>query len=72
MFGYVSYAVAGFRTHPLLFSDIVAVAGRESAGAVFGGTGIAVSTHGQVAEALPFAEWLASVPAQLLAGRSGG
>ena len=70
-YGYVSYAVAGFRPHALRFADIPLP---EARGSALGGTGIAVSAFSaHRAEAIDYAYWVASgaVQAELYA-RSGG
>jgi multiple sugar transport system substrate-binding protein len=73
-YGYVNYALAGFRPRRLAFADIPVEAGREPAGSTIGGTGLAVSarsTHPR--EALAFAFWVSSGPVQagLYAGSGG-
>lgn len=74
IYGYINYAMEGFRPHRLAFSDLVPVHGGRPQGSVLGGTGIAVSAfsaHGEEAER--FALWLASGPVQRdLVARHGG
>ncbi len=64
-YGYVSYAVDGFRPHLLQFADI-AVAGEQGpVGSALGGTGIAVSAFGQDIEAATdYALWVAGAGVQ--------
>jgi multiple sugar transport system substrate-binding protein len=60
-YGYVSYAVDGFRPHRLAFADMPAEGARPPAGSALGGTGIAVSARTKSPEAaLDFAYWIAS------------
>lgn len=61
-YGYVSYAVPGFRPHPLTFADIPLPG---AIGSSLGGTGIAVSAfspHQQAA--IDYAYWVASAEVQ--------
>ena len=61
-YGYVSYAVPGFRPHPLTFADIPLPG---AIGSALGGTGIAVSAfspHQQAA--IDYAYWVASAEVQ--------
>lgn len=60
-YGYVSYALAGFRPHRLAFADMP-VAGRNGpVGSALGGTGIAVSAFSKAPQAaIDFAYWVAS------------
>jgi len=70
-YGYVSYAVPGFRSHQLRFADIpLAGAG----GSALGGTGIAVSAFSQHRDAaIDYAYWVASADVQRgLYALSGG
>ena len=65
IYGYVSYALDGFRERRLAFADIPAAGTSGPVGSAIGGTGIAVSAltaHPQ--EAIDFAYWLASAPTQ--------
>jgi len=60
IYGYVSYAMAGFRPHRLAFGDIAA-AGNGPVGSALGGTGIAVSAFSEAKDAaIDFAYWVAS------------
>jgi len=61
IYGYVSYAISGFRAHRLAFTDIPAVGSNGPIGSALGGTGIAVSAFSQAKEAaIDFAYWVAS------------
>jgi multiple sugar transport system substrate-binding protein len=61
-YGYVSYAVPGFRPHPLTFANIPLPGARGSA---LGGTGIAVSAFSQHRQAaIDYAYWVASAEVQ--------
>lgn len=61
IYGYVSYALAGFRERRLAFADIPAAGTLGPVGAALGGTGIAVSARTQYPEeAIDFACWVAS------------
>ena len=61
-YGYVSYAVPGFRPHQLTFADIPLPA---AAGSALGGTGIAVSAFSQHRQAaIDYAYWVASAEVQ--------
>ncbi|RUV63010.1 extracellular solute-binding protein [Mesorhizobium sp. M5C.F.Ca.IN.020.29.1.1] len=61
IYGYVSYAIAGFRTNRLAFADIPAVGDAGPAGSALGGTGIAVSAFSKAKQAATdFAYWIAS------------
>ena len=65
IFGYVNYAWQGFRTARLRFADIPLIDGRGPAGAVLGGTGLAISARTVHArEALEFALWCAEPATQ--------
>ncbi|MBN9317493.1 MAG: extracellular solute-binding protein [Devosia sp.] len=70
-YGYVSYAVAGFRPHQLTFANIPLPGAKGSA---LGGTGIAVSAFSQHREAaIDYAYWVASAEVQKsLYALSGG
>lgn len=60
-YGYVSYALDGFRPHRLAFADMPVEPGRPPAGSALGGTGIAVSARSKAPDAaLDFAYWIAS------------
>mgnify|MGYP001089631821 CR=1 FL=1 len=70
-YGYVSYAMPGFRPHQLTFADIPLPGARGSA---LGGTGIAVSAFSEnKAAAIDYAYWVASSEVQrgLYAGSGG-
>lgn len=61
VYGYVSYARAGFRTHRLAFTDIPCLRSSGPLGSVLGGTGLAVSARSAQREAaLTFACWVTS------------
>ncbi|WP_189341905.1 MULTISPECIES: extracellular solute-binding protein [unclassified Mesorhizobium] len=61
IYGYVSYAAAGFRPHRLGFADMPVVGGNDPVGSALGGTGIAVSAFSAAREAaIDFAYWIAS------------
>lgn len=65
IYGYVSYAAAGFRPSRVAFADIPAIGVAGPAGSTLGGTGIAVSAYGEdPAAAADFARWVASGPVQ--------
>ena len=65
IYGYVSYAMEGFRSARICFADIPACGRNGPAGSALGGTGIAVSAHSSHhREALDFAYWVASGPVQ--------
>ncbi|HEU4960573.1 MAG TPA: extracellular solute-binding protein [Sphingomonas sp.] len=73
IYGYVSYAVDGFRPVRLAFADIPAL-DSGPAGATLGGTGIAVSAYGaDPVAAAAFARWVASgaVQRDLFASNGG-
>lgn len=74
IYGYVSYAVAGFRTHRLAFADIPVAGSNGPIGSALGGTGIAVSAFSKAKEsAIDFAYWIASGDIQRgLYAASGG
>ena len=68
IYGYVSYALAGFRENRIAFADMPVAGGAGPVGSALGGTGIAVSAfsaHRKVA--VDFAYWIAAGPQQ--AGR---
>jgi multiple sugar transport system substrate-binding protein len=74
IYGYVSYALAGFRAQRLSFADIPALGSHGPIGSALGGTGIAVSaftSHGQAAA--DFAWFVASgeIQASLYAASGG-
>ncbi|MDX8533519.1 extracellular solute-binding protein [Mesorhizobium sp. VK25A] len=61
IYGYVPYAVAGFRPHRLAFADMPVAGGTGPVGSALGGTGIAVSAFSAAREAaIDFAYWIAS------------
>jgi multiple sugar transport system substrate-binding protein len=61
IYGYVSYAIAGFRANRLAFADIPVVGSGGPVGSALGGTGIAVSAFSKAKEAaIDFAYWVAS------------
>lgn len=61
IYGYVPYAVAGFRPHRLGFADMPVAGGDSPIGSALGGTGIAVSAFSTEREAaIDFAYWIAS------------
>lgn len=74
IYGYVPYALDGFRPERLRFADIPSVDGRGPVGAALGGTGIAVSARtAHPTEAMDFAYWIASGDVQRgLFAESGG
>ncbi|CDX50170.1 conserved hypothetical protein [Mesorhizobium plurifarium] len=60
IYGYVPYAVAGFRPHRLAFADMPVAGGNGPLGSALGGTGIAVSAFSAAREAaIDFAYWIA-------------
>jgi multiple sugar transport system substrate-binding protein len=64
-YGYVSYALEGFRPNRLAFANIPAAGSNGPVGGTLGGTGIAVSARTQYPqEALDFAYWIASAEVQ--------
>ncbi|MBN9444684.1 extracellular solute-binding protein [Bosea sp. (in: a-proteobacteria)] len=61
VYGYVSYAHAGFRQNRLAFADIPCLGSSGPLGSVLGGTGLAVSARSAQHEAaLKFAYWVTS------------
>jgi multiple sugar transport system substrate-binding protein len=65
LYGYVSYAHAGFRPARVIFADIPTAGARGPIGSTLGGTGIAVSAFSMQAEAAAdFAFFAASGPVQ--------
>lgn len=61
IYGYVSYALDGFRANRLSFADIPAAGENGPIGSALGGTGIAVSAFSKARqEAIDFAYWVAS------------
>lgn len=64
-YGYVSYALEGFRPHRLNFADIPVAGNNGPVGSAVGGTGIAVSALRENAElAADYAFWVASADVQ--------
>jgi multiple sugar transport system substrate-binding protein len=74
IYGYVSYATAGFRKRLIKFADIPAAGNRGPVGSALGGTGIAVSAFSvHREEAVDFAYWVAGAEIQRsLYATSGG
>ncbi len=65
IYGYVNYAIDGFRPHRLAFADIAPAGTNGPVGSALGGTGIAVSARSKArAAAIDFAYWIASGPVQ--------
>ncbi len=65
IYGYVSYAIDGFRPHRLGFADIPAAGAAGPVGSALGGTGIAVSAFSRARDAaIDFAYWIASAEVQ--------
>jgi multiple sugar transport system substrate-binding protein len=61
IYGYVSYAISGFRAHRLAFADIPVIGSSGPIGSALGGTGIAVSAFSNARDAaIDFAYWVAS------------
>ncbi|MER9139064.1 extracellular solute-binding protein [Mesorhizobium sp. M0830] len=61
IYGYVSYAMSGFRANRLAFADIPVVGSSGPIGSALGGTGIAVSAFAEAKDAaIAFAYWVAS------------
>jgi multiple sugar transport system substrate-binding protein len=73
-YGYVNYAVAGFRPRQLRFADIPSAGTDGPSGSAIGGTGIAVSAYCKHArEAIEHAYWLAGAEVQrTIYAASGG
>lgn len=74
IYGYVSYAMDGFRPHRLAFADMPVAGTAGPIGSALGGTGIAVSAFSaDKAAAIDFAYWIASGDVQRgLYAASGG
>ena len=73
MYGYVNYAIEGFRKHVLTFADIPEAGIIGSAGSALGGTGIAVSAFSAAREAaIDFAYWIAGADIQKTVYASSG
>ncbi|KQT11579.1 extracellular solute-binding protein [Ramlibacter sp. Leaf400] len=65
IYGYVSYAMDGFRPARIAFADMPTLNGRGPVGSALGGTGIAVSARSKhPQQALDFALWVAGPEAQ--------
>ncbi len=65
IYGYVNYAIAGFRPARIAFADIPAAGTLGPVGTVLGGTGIAVSRYGAAPQAaMDFAFWVAGAEVQ--------
>lgn len=65
IYGYVSYAMEGFRPRQLAFADIPAAGTTGPVGSALGGTGIAVSAFSGAKEAaIDFAYWVAGADVQ--------
>ncbi len=65
LYGYVSYAMAGFRPRRLAFADIPVAGAAGPVGSALGGTGIAVSSFSKAKDAaIDFAYWVASADVQ--------
>lgn len=65
IYGYVNYAIEGFRPNRIRFADIAVAGGQGPVGSALGGTGIAVSAFSARREsAIDFAYWVASGPVQ--------
>lgn len=64
-YGYVNYAMDGFRPHRLQFADITDAGGLGPVGSTLGGTGIAVSAFGhEIEAATDYAYWVAGADVQ--------
>ncbi|KQS61512.1 ABC transporter substrate-binding protein [Rhizobium sp. Leaf371] len=73
IYGYVSYAMKGFREKPIHFHDIPSAGHEGPVGSALGGTGIAVSAFSaSPREALDFAYWIASGDVQKTAYAASG
>jgi multiple sugar transport system substrate-binding protein len=65
IYGYVNYAIAGFRHHAIAFADIPAAGELGPVGSALGGTGIAVSAFSKLRDAaIDFAYWVAGADTQ--------
>ena len=74
IYGYVSYALDGFRPARIAFHDLPSCGSAGPAGSALGGTGLAVSAaSAHRAEAAAFAQWVASgtIQADLYAPAGG-
>jgi multiple sugar transport system substrate-binding protein len=64
-YGYVNYAIEGFRPHRLAFGNVPAAGSLGPAGTVLGGTGITVSAFSSNRDAaLDYAYWVAGAEVQ--------
>jgi multiple sugar transport system substrate-binding protein len=74
IYGYVNYAIAGFRPNRLAFADIPVAGTSGPVGSALGGTGIAVSAFSNARDAaIDFAYWIASADVQRgLYAQAGG
>jgi multiple sugar transport system substrate-binding protein len=73
IYGYVSYALAGFRPERITFSDLPPLTRGRPTGSAIGGTGIAVSAmSADKAAATDFAYWIASGETQAGPYAAGG
>jgi multiple sugar transport system substrate-binding protein len=65
IYGYVNYAMDGFRPHRLAFADMPVAGNSGPVGSALGGTGIAVSAFSQAKDAaIDFAYWIAGAEVQ--------
>ncbi|MDW6023005.1 extracellular solute-binding protein [Mesorhizobium sp. BAC0120] len=65
IYGYVNYAIDGFRPHGIAFADIPVAGKSGPIGSALGGTGIAVSSFSKAQDAaIDFAYWVASADVQ--------
>ncbi len=61
IYGYVNYAIPGFRPNLIRFADMPVAGGNGPVGSALGGTGIAVSAFSTAKDAaIDFAYWIAS------------
>lgn len=61
IYGYVNYAIPGFRPNLIRFADMPVAGGNGPVGSALGGTGIAVSAFSSAKDqAIDFAYWIAS------------
>lgn len=64
-YGFINYAVKGFRSHSLIFTDVPDIAGGGVSGTVLGGTGLAVSAFSANRDiAADYAMWVAGAECQ--------
>jgi multiple sugar transport system substrate-binding protein len=65
IYGYVNYAVSGFRPNRIAFADMPSAGESGPVGSALGGTGIAVSAFSAAKDAaIDFAYWIASADVQ--------